>query len=323
MTHAFKHVSVLLNESIDGLAIKPDGTYIDGTFGRGGHSRVILSKLGPHGRLFSIDRDPQAIEEAKKIQDDRFTIIHGPFSGIASYAEQYDLVGQVDGVLFDLGVSSPQLDDAERGFSFMKDGPLDMRMDPTAGMPVSEWLQSAELDDITWVIRQFGEDKHARRIARAIVEYRDNEANEPLLRTSQLAKLISEAAPKSFKEKKHPATRTFQAFRIYINSELEEIDTALRGALSVLAPKGRLSVISFHSLEDRMVKRFMRKESKGPEVPHGLPLTETQIKALGSASLTLVGKAIMPTSEEIDMNPRSRSSVLRIAEKLNYDSAAI
>lgn len=317
MTNAFKHVSVLLTESLDGLAIKPDGTYIDGTFGRGGHSRQILSRLGPDGRLFSIDRDPQAIEEAKTIQDPRFTIIHGPFSGIAGYAQAYELVGHVDGVLFDLGVSSPQLDDAERGFSFMKDGPLDMRMDPTSGMPVSEWLMNAELDDITWVIREFGEDKHARRIARAIVEYRDNEENEPLTRTGQLAKLISEAAPKSFKEKKHPATRTFQAFRIYINSELEEIDVALKGALSVLAPQGRLSVISFHSLEDRMVKRFMRKESKGPEVPHGLPLTEEQIKALGSASLKLVGKAIMPTAEEIEYNPRSRSSVLRIAEKLD------
>lgn len=201
MTQAFQHISVLLNESIDGLAIKPDGIYIDGTFGRGGHSRTILSRLGENGRLYSIDRDPQAIAEAAKIDDPRFTIIHGPFSGIANYAQQYDLVGKVDGVLFDLGVSSPQLDDAERGFSFMKDGPLDMRMDPTSGIPVSQWLEEAELDDITWVIREFGEDKYARRIARAIIEYRENEENEPLTRTGQLAKLISEAAPKSFKEK--------------------------------------------------------------------------------------------------------------------------
>ena len=265
MTASFQHISVLLNESIEGLAIKPDGIYIDGTFGRGGHSRTILAQLGPEGRLYSIDRDPQAIAEAQKIDDPRFTIVHGPFSGIAEYAQRYDLVGKVDGVLFDLGVSSPQLDDAERGFSFMKDGPLDMRMDPTSGMPVSAWLAQADLDDITWVIREFGEDKHARRIAKAIVEYRENELNEPLTRTSQLAKLISDAAPKSFKEKKHPATRAFQAFRIYINSELEEIDTALRGASDILAPQGRLSVISFHSLEDRMVKRFMRKESQGPQ----------------------------------------------------------
>lgn len=316
MTESFQHISVLLHESIDGLAIKPDGIYIDGTFGRGGHSRTILSQLGPNGRLYSIDRDPQAIAEAQKIDDPRFTIVHGPFSGIAEYAQRYDLVGKVDGVLFDLGVSSPQLDDAERGFSFMKDGPLDMRMDPTSGMPVSDWLAQADLDDITWVIREFGEDKHARRIAKAIVAYRENEENEPLTRTSQLAKLISDAAPKSFKEKKHPATRAFQAFRIYVNSELEEIDTALKGAASILAPQGRLSVISFHSLEDRMVKRFMRKESKGPEVPHGIPLTQEQIRALGSADLKTVGKAIKPSEQEVEMNPRSRSSVLRIAEKL-------
>lgn len=316
MTESFQHISVLLHESIDGLAIKPDGIYIDGTFGRGGHSRTILSQLGPNGSLYSIDRDPQAIAEAQKIDDPRFTIVHGPFSGIAEYAQRYDLVGKVDGVLFDLGVSSPQLDDAERGFSFMKDGPLDMRMDPTSGMPVSDWLAQADLDDITWVIREFGEDKHARRIAKAIVAYRETEENEPLTRTSQLAKLISDAAPKSFKEKKHPATRAFQAFRIYINSELEEIDTALKGAASILAPQGRLSVISFHSLEDRMVKRFMRKESKGPEVPHGIPLTQEQIRALGSADLKTVGKAIKPSEQEVEMNPRSRSSVLRIAEKL-------
>lgn len=315
MTQAFQHVSVLLHESIEGLAIKPEGVYIDGTFGRGGHSRTILSQLGPEGRLYSIDRDPQAIAEANTIDDPRFTIIHGPFSGIARYAEQYDLIGKVDGVLFDLGVSSPQLDDAERGFSFMKDGPLDMRMDPTSGIPVSEWLLSAELDDITWVIREFGEDKHARRIAKAIVEYRDNQENEPLTRTGQLAKLISEAAPKNFKEKKHPATRSFQALRIYINSELEEIDVALKGAASILAPQGRLSVISFHSLEDRMVKRFMRKESQGPQVPHGIPMTEAQIRALGEADLKTVGKAIKPTLNEVELNPRSRSSVLRVAEK--------
>ncbi|GAD80674.1 16S rRNA (cytosine(1402)-N(4))-methyltransferase RsmH [Vibrio ezurae] len=316
MSEAFKHVSVLLEESIDGLNIKPDGTYIDGTFGRGGHSRTILSRLGEHGRLFSIDRDPQAIAEAAKIDDPRFTIIHGPFSGMEEYAKQRDLVGQVDGVLLDLGVSSPQLDDAERGFSFMKDGPLDMRMDPTSGIPVSQWLMEADIEDITWVIREFGEDKHAWRIAKAIVAYRDNEENEPLLRTGQLAKLISEAAPKSFKEKKHPATRSFQAFRIYINSELDEIATALNAAKNILAPEGRLSVISFHSLEDRMVKQFIRKESRGPQVPHGIPMTEEQIRALGSADMKAVSKAIKPSNSELDVNIRARSSVLRIAEKL-------
>ncbi|SHO56723.1 16S rRNA (cytosine(1402)-N(4))-methyltransferase RsmH [Vibrio quintilis] len=316
MTQALQHISVLLNESLEGLNIKPDGIYIDGTFGRGGHSKAILSELGPEGRLFSIDRDPQAIEVAQMIDDPRFTIIHGPFSGIAEYAKEHHLAGTVDGVLFDLGVSSPQLDDADRGFSFMKDGPLDMRMDPTSGIPVSEWLTDAELDDITWVLREFGEERHARRIAKAIISYRENEENEPLLRTRQLAQLIADVAPKSFKEKKHPATRSFQALRIYINSELEEIDIALKGALSVLAPEGRLSVISFHSLEDRMVKRFMRKESRGPEVPHGLPLTEAQIQELGQASLKTVGKAIKPSKQEVELNSRSRSSVLRIAEKL-------
>ncbi|MBD1574233.1 16S rRNA (cytosine(1402)-N(4))-methyltransferase RsmH [Vibrio sp. S17_S38] len=320
MTDTFQHVSVLLNESIDGLNIKPNGIYIDGTFGRGGHSRTILSRLGENGRLYSIDRDPQAIAEAAKIDDPRFTIIHGPFSGIESYAEQYELVGKVDGVLFDLGVSSPQLDDADRGFSFMKDGPLDMRMDPTTGQSAAQWLAEAELDDITWVLREFGEEKHARRIAKGIVAYqeecRENPEKEPLTRTGQLAKLISDVAPKNFKEKKHPATRSFQAIRIYINSELEEIDFALKGAMSILAPEGRLSVISFHSLEDRMVKRFMRRESQGPQVPHGLPLTEEQIKKLGSANMKTVSKAIKPSQSEVEVNTRSRSSVLRIAEKL-------
>jgi 16S rRNA (cytosine1402-N4)-methyltransferase len=316
MTQAFQHISVLLNESIDGLDIQPDGIYIDGTFGRGGHSKAILSKLGPHGRLYSIDRDPQAIKEAQKINDPRFTIIQGPFSGIADYATRFDLLGKVDGILFDLGVSSPQLDDAGRGFSFMKDGPLDMRMDPTSGVSVSEWLRTAEADDISWVIREFGEDRYARRIAKAIVSYRDNGSEEPLTRTRQLAQLISNAVPNNFKEKKHPATRTFQAFRIYINSELEEIDIALKASLSILASHGRLSVISFHSLEDRMVKRFMRKESQGPQIPHGLPLTNAQIQALGRAQLKLIGKAIKPSEQEVEVNSRARSSVLRIAEKL-------
>lgn len=316
MTEPSAHISVLLNESIAGLAIKPDGIYIDGTFGRGGHSRQILAQLGTQGRLFSIDRDPQAIEEAKKITDPRFTIIHGPFSAIAQYVQQYDLEAKVDGILFDLGVSSPQLDNAERGFSFMNDGPLDMRMDPTSGVSAAQWLAQADIDDITWVLREFGEEKHARRIARAIVEHIQDPEQEPLLRTGQLAKLISTAAPKNFKEKKHPATRSFQAIRMYINSELEEIDSALQGAMLALAPQGRLSVISFHSLEDRMVKRFIRKESSGPEVPHGIPMTEMQIKALGSAKMKAVSKAIKPSAAEIEANPRSRSSVLRIAEKL-------
>nr|WP_086938456.1 16S rRNA (cytosine(1402)-N(4))-methyltransferase RsmH [Thaumasiovibrio occultus] len=315
MTDTPAHISVLLHESIDGLAIKPDGIYVDGTFGRGGHSRQILARLGEKGRLIAIDRDPQAIAEAATINDDRFEIVHGPFSGIAQYITERGLSGKIDGVLLDLGVSSPQLDDAERGFSFMRDGPLDMRMDPTSGQSVAQWLLTEDEDHIAWVIREFGEDRFAKRIARAIVLHREDENKEPLTRTLQLANLVAEAVP--FKDKhKHPATRTFQAFRIYINSELEEIDTALKGALEVLAESGRLSVISFHSLEDRMVKRFIRKQSKGPEVPHGLPLTEAQIRELGSAAMKAVGKALKPSKAEIDHNPRSRSSVLRVAEKL-------
>lgn len=315
MSEQFSHVSVLLNESIDGLAIKPDGIYVDGTFGRGGHSRQILSRLGPNGRLYSIDRDPQAIEEAKQIKDERFTIIHGPFSGIEQYITDLGLAGSIDGVLLDLGVSSPQLDDPERGFSFLRDGPLDMRMDPTSGISASEWLQEASADDIAWVLKVFGEERFAKRIASAIVAHREDEEKEPLTRTSHLANLISAVAPIKEK-KKHPATRSFQAIRIYINSELDEIETALDGALNILAPHGRLSVISFHSLEDRMVKRFIRKQSKGPDVPRGVPLTEDQIKELGSAAMKPVGKAIKPSSNEVTDNARSRSSVLRVAEKL-------
>ncbi len=315
MSEQFSHISVLLNESIAGLAIKSDGIYVDGTFGRGGHSRQILASLGENGRLISIDRDPQAIAEAATISDPRFQIIHGPFSGIQAYIESLNLEGKIDGVLLDLGVSSPQLDDPERGFSFLRDGPLDMRMDPTSGIPASEWLAQAEMDDIAWVLKEFGEERFAKRIARAIVEHRENSTLPPLTRTVQLANLIANASP--FKDKKkHPATRSFQAIRIYINSELDEIEKGLEGALNVLASEGRLSVISFHSLEDRLVKRFMRKQSKGPDIPHGVPLTETQIRALGSAKMKTVGKALKPSDLEVNDNTRSRSSVLRVAEKL-------
>ncbi|HHQ4752222.1 TPA: 16S rRNA (cytosine(1402)-N(4))-methyltransferase RsmH, partial [Aeromonas veronii] len=264
MTQAAEHITVLLHEAVEGLAIKPDGVYVDGTFGRGGHSRLILQHLGPNGRLIAIDRDPQAIAEAAKIQDPRFEIVHGPFSGIASYLDERGLLGKVDGFLLDLGVSSPQLDDAERGFSFMKDGPLDMRMDPTSGQSAAEWLAKADVDDIAWVLKTFGEERFAKKIARAIVHDR---VTEPYVRTRQLAEMIARVNPS--KEKgKHAATRSFQAIRIYINSELDEIETALNGALEVLAPHGRLSVISFHSLEDRLVKHFIRKHEKGPEVPY-------------------------------------------------------
>ncbi|WP_315309535.1 16S rRNA (cytosine(1402)-N(4))-methyltransferase RsmH [Pantoea vagans] len=310
MQENFKHTTVLLDEAVNGLNIREDGIYIDGTFGRGGHSRLILSQLGEKGRLIAIDRDPQAIAAAAEITDPRFSIIHGPFSALAEYVAERDLVGKIDGILLDLGVSSPQLDDAERGFSFMRDGPLDMRMDPSRGHSAAEWLLHAEEADIAFVLKTYGEERFSKRIARAIVE-RNRE--QPMTRTRELAEVISVAMP--VKDKfKHPATRSFQAIRIWINSELEEIDIALKGAVEVLAPQGRLSVISFHSLEDRLVKRFMRDQSRGPQVPAGIPMTEQQLRALGGRELKLLGK-MSPGDAEVSENPRARSSVLRIAEK--------
>ncbi|MGC0985589.1 16S rRNA (cytosine(1402)-N(4))-methyltransferase RsmH [Pantoea agglomerans] len=310
MQENFKHTTVLLDEAVNGLNIREDGIYIDGTFGRGGHSRLILSQLGEKGKLIAIDRDPQAIAAAAEITDPRFSIIHGPFSALAEYVSERDLVGKIDGILLDLGVSSPQLDDAERGFSFMRDGPLDMRMDPSRGHSAAEWLLHAEEADIAFVLKTYGEERFAKRIARAIVE-RNRE--QPMTRTRELAEVISIAMP--LKDKfKHPATRSFQAIRIWINSELEEIDIALKSAVEVLAPQGRLSVISFHSLEDRLVKRFMRDQSRGPQVPPGIPMTEHQLRALGGRELKLLGK-MSPGDAEVSENPRARSSVLRIAEK--------
>lgn len=310
MQENFKHTTVLLDEAVNGLNIREDGIYIDGTFGRGGHSRLILSQLGENGQLLAIDRDPQAIAAAAEINDPRFSIVHGPFSALADYVDARGLTGKISGVLLDLGVSSPQLDDAERGFSFMRDGPLDMRMDPTRGHSAAEWLLHAEEADIAFVLKTYGEERFAKRIARAITE-RNRE--QPMTRTKELAEVIAAATP--VKDKfKHPATRSFQAIRIWINSELEEIDTALKGALSVLAPGGRLSIISFHSLEDRLVKRFMRDQSRGPQVPAGIPMTESQLKALGGRELKTLGKLI-PGEAEVRENPRARSSVLRIAER--------
>jgi 16S rRNA (cytosine1402-N4)-methyltransferase len=312
MMENFKHTTVLLDEAVNGLNIRPDGIYIDGTFGRGGHSRLILSQLGAEGRLLAIDRDPQAIAAAQAIDDPRFSIIHGPFSELAEYARERDLQGKIDGILLDLGVSSPQLDDAERGFSFMRDGPLDMRMDPTRGQSAAQWLLTADEADIAWVIKTFGEEKFGKRIARAIIE-RNRE--EPMTRTKELAAVVATAMP--VKDKfKHPATRTFQAIRIWINSELEEIEKALKGSIEALAPGGRLSIISFHSLEDRIVKRFMRENSRGPQVPAGLPMTEAQLNKLGGRYLKSLGK-MMPGEEEVAENVRARSSVLRIAERTN------
>lgn len=310
MTEA--HVSVLLNESIDALAIKPDGIYIDCTFGRGGHSGEILKQLGPEGRLYAIDRDPTAIAEAKKFADNPcFNIDHSPFSEIAAIAQSHGITGKVDGILMDLGVSSPQLDEADRGFSFMKSGPLDMRMDFSKGITAADWLAKAEEDDIVFALKTYGEEKFARRIARKIIETR---VESPITTTDQLADLVRATVPKSKVEKKHPATRTFQGIRIYINSELVEIEKALDASLDVLTTGGRLSVISFHSLEDRIVKQFVRKQSQGKQVPRGLPVTEEELNK--GIKLKPVGKAIKPSEQEITKNSRARSSVLRVAERL-------
>ena len=307
----FKHISVLLDECIEALAIKPNGIYIDATFGRGGHSAHILDALGEKGRLIAFDRDPQAIKAAERFADDkRFSIIHSPFGDMAEEIEALGLTGKIDGVLMDLGVSSPQLDDAERGFSFLRDGPLDMRMDTSRGQSAADWLANAEEQDITQVIKEFGEEKCGKRIAHAIVNTRQE---TPITRTAQLAKIIDEAVP--VKDKfKHPATRAFQGIRIYINAELEQLRVGLKAATQVLAKEGRLAVISFHSLEDRLVKRFIKDQSKGKVVPHNLPITQAEIDA--DKVLKALGKAIKPSEQEIANNVRSRSSVLRVAEKL-------
>ena len=311
MASTFTHTSVLLHESISALAIKPDGIYVDATFGRGGHSRLILENLGEQGRLIAFDRDPSAIEASKAFADDsRFQIVHSAFSEMDIALANMALSGKIDGVLMDLGVSSPQLDDAGRGFSFMKDGPLDMRMDTSKGVSASDWLNAADEADIAAVIKEFGEEKFGKRIAHAIVNTRKE---TPLNSTLQLAKLIDAAVP--VKDKfKHPATRAFQGIRIFVNDELGEIERGLAAALKVLATDGRLAVISFHSLEDRYVKRFMRDLSRGMQVPAGLPIREEEINA--SKKLRLIGKAIKPDESEIQRNVRARSSVLRVAEKL-------
>ena len=300
---------VLLEQAIAGLNVRADGCYVDATFGRGGHSKAILSALGPAGRLLAIDRDPQAIGEAPETlkQDSRVDLIHGKFSDLKRYATERNLLRKVDGVLLDLGVSSPQLDEAGRGFSFRAEGPLDMRMDPTTGPGAGEWLADVEEKQLISVIREFGEERFARPIARAIVAAR---AIRPIETTADLAEIVAGARP-ARKEKRHPATRTFQAIRIFINNELDELKRALEASIDVLAPGGRLCVISFHSLEDRIVKRFMRDASREPEQYRGLP----EIPAHARPPLKLIGKAVEPDQVETAANPRARSARLRIAER--------
>jgi 16S rRNA (cytosine1402-N4)-methyltransferase len=304
------HVTVLLQQAVEALRIKPDGVYVDGTFGRGGHSRLILEKLGPGGRLVALDKDPAAVAEGGKIADPRFRVVH---SGFARLAEVLDGVGvgKVDGVLLDLGVSSPQLDDEARGFSFRFSGPLDMRMDNSAGQTAAQWLATVDEEMLREVIRDYGEERFAKQIARAIVAARKD---QPIVTTQQLGQLVAQAV-RSREPGQNPATRTFQAIRIYINQELDEIASVLPQSVERLNEGGRLVVISFHSLEDRIVKRFMRGMAQGERLPRHLPLRDAE---LPRGKLRLIGRAVRCSSEEVAANPRARSAVMRVAERMEH-----
>lgn len=302
------HQPVFFKEALQALNILPNGVYIDGTFGRGGHARAILDALGPHGRLIAFDKDEDAIKHANENFDDpRFTIVHDSFANINEVTQKLGVYGQVSGILLDLGVSSPQLDEAERGFSFMRAGPLDMRMDVTQNMSAEIFVNQASESVMADIFKQYGEERYARRIARAIGAAR-TEAR--ITTTTALAEIVKLAHP-SWPKNKHPATRVFQAIRIYVNEELTDLTQGLKRCLDVLAPGGRLAVITFHSLEDRLVKRFMRAESEGPRFPKGVPVMHEMLKA----NFKCVGKAIKPSDEEVKDNIRSRSAILRVGEK--------
>jgi 16S rRNA (cytosine1402-N4)-methyltransferase len=306
---ASQHQTVLLREAVEALEIKPSGTYVDGTFGRGGHSRAILEQLGPKGRLLALDRDPQAVAVAREINDQRLTMLHHSFGELAEAVQQAGIEA-VDGVLLDIGVSSPQLDEGERGFSFRFDAPLDMRMDTTQGETAAEWLARAEIRDITEVIRNYGEERFAFQIAKKIVAAR---SERPLATTGELAALVRETVW-TREPGQDPATRTFQALRIHINEELEQLALVLPQAMAVLKTGGRLVVISFHSLEDRIVKRFMRDEAVPDSLlPKGLPLRAAD---LPQPRLRIIGKPLKAGTAEVSANPRARSAVMRVAEKL-------
>lgn len=307
----YPHRPVMLEEVIEALNIVPAGLYVDATFGRGGHARAILKKLGVQGRLLALDRDPQAVEEGRRLaaEDARVAVVHSAFSNLAHEVARMGWTGKVNGVLLDLGVSSPQLDDAARGFSFRGDGPLDMRMNPTSGVSAAEWLANAAEDDIARVLHDYGEERYARRIARAVCAAR---LVQPILTTRQLAELVARAVP-TRERHKDPATRTFQAIRIQVNDELGEVSACLEQSVDVLAAGGRLAVISFHSLEDRIVKHFVRDAERGPMLPAKLPVRH---EASARGRLRRMGKARRPSDMETSANPRARSAVLRVAERV-------
>lgn len=304
------HYSVLLDESVDALVVDAGGVYVDGTFGRGGHSRKILERLSPTGRLLAFDKDPEAVAVGREIEqvDSRFHMFHGSFAQLKEGLSRFSVEESIDGVLLDLGVSSPQLDTAERGFSFMKDGPLDMRMNYQSGISAAQWLAEAPEADIAFVIKEYGEERFAKRMAKAIVDYRSEQS---ITTTLQLAKIVSEAHPK-WEKGKHPATKAFQGIRIFINSELDDLKTVLDDSIAALRLGGRLVVISFHSLEDRMVKRFFKEGSKGKYFPPEVPVTEEMLEK----TLKLIGKAERANQEEVDENVRSRSAIMRVAERI-------
>ena len=305
-----EHITVLLKEAVEALVTNADGFYVDGTFGRGGHSAELLNKVSENGIVLAIDKDPQAIESGRELfkQDSRLRLVHGSFADMSNFVDDQSHMGKVSGVLLDLGVSSPQLDEADRGFSFMRDGPLDMRMDTSAGLSAAEWIASAEEQEISRVIKEYGEERFARRMASAVVRER---SKTPITRTVQLASILAAAHP-AWERGKHPATKAFQAIRIFINRELDDLEVLLNRVIDVLEVGGRLVVISFHSLEDRRVKRFIRDQERGIKLPKNLPVRDVE----RGVRLKKVGKAIKPTDLEVGDNIRSRSAVMRVAERV-------
>ena len=309
MNTSFEHQSVLLHETVNAILADSDGVYIDATFGRGGHSKQLLAQLSPNARLLAFDKDPQAIQVGQQLmaQDARFSIIHNSFNALEQELKLRDLWGKVHGIMADLGVSSPQLDDASRGFSFMNDGPLDMRMNPEQGQSAAQWLQSVSETELADVLFQYGEERHSRRIAKAIKKAL---VQEPITSTIKLAEIIAQAHP-AWERHKHPATRSFQAIRIAVNQELDDIKRFLPMAMEALKPEGKLAVISFHSLEDRMVKQYFQKEAKGDDLPRDFPIRANEL----NSRLKIVAKMVA-SPQEVANNPRARSAHLRVAQKL-------